>query len=151
MICKSWVEVGYMVVWYSTSSALYFSFRAYIICNLIVIWFLKVTEIQSPNPLFLFVIHEYMDCESCLGALRMTSSSYDMSTLTWVFMLDFMEKGKIIVFIKLTVTRIIDCVSWNVSTATILTCAFCLGVLSRHGKDYLSLKCIYLGSDKSRG
>lgn len=46
------------------------------------------------------------------GALRMASPSNDVSTSTWVFMVDFMDKKIITVFIELTVTRmIIDCVS----------------------------------------
>lgn len=58
--------------------------------------------------------------ESCLGALRMTSSN-DMSTLTWVFMADFMEEERITVFIKLTVTKVIACVSWNANIASTVT------------------------------
>lgn len=64
-----------------------------------------------------------MGYESCLEALRMTSSN-DMSTLTWVFMADFMEKERITVFIKLAVTRVIDCVSWNANTASTVTRVF---------------------------
>ena len=130
-LVKDWTWIEYILIWYLISSGLFFFFRAYthvctIACNLNSQsnWNTssQSTAPPPPNPAFPSVIHQWRGLWIMPGAFRMTSPSNDMSASTWDFMVDFMEKKRITVFIELTVTRIItDSVSWNANTATTFT------------------------------
>lgn len=52
-LVKEWIETEYVLIWYSTSSGLYFSSKAYIyVCTIACNLISESIEIQPPNSPF---------------------------------------------------------------------------------------------------